>query len=315
MAGWRERAIALALAATAPLAGEALAGTTGGIYDFSRTLAEPHPFAGPATTPAVPPSGVVPRAPLRGSPAPGYPSLSAPAPVPPRPAAQGQPALAPVAPAPPTYGYTPPPVPRAGQPAQVLRERDQRFRAPDSEDTLLGGGFFRRLYLAAAGGIALLEDYDDQVGGIAFQNEFDSGFLASLALGRSFGQDLRGELAVDLRQNAIEGIRFGGRLFPGDGDVNSYAIMLNGYYDLRWLGRFVPFVGVGFGAAFISGDEVQFAGRRAPAKDGTEFAYQGIVGLAYEFSSFALTLDYRYFATGDDDIAYQNATAGLRYAF
>ncbi|MBM3492373.1 MAG: hypothetical protein FJX68_18415, partial [Alphaproteobacteria bacterium] len=61
MAGWRERAIALALAATAPLAGEALAGTTGGIYDFSRTLTEPHPFAGPATTPAVPPSGVVPR--------------------------------------------------------------------------------------------------------------------------------------------------------------------------------------------------------------------------------------------------------------
>lgn len=292
-------------------AGGALAGSTGGLYDFTRTLAESHPFATPAPT-----SGYTPPA-YRAGPAPatgpGFPSLTAPAPAAPRPPVQAQQPLAPIAPPPPTYGYTPPPVPRAGQPAQVLRE--PRGSPPASDDTLLGGGFFSQLYLAFSGGIALLEDYDDQLAGTVFQNELDSGYVASMALGRRFGRDLRGELALDFRQNAIESIRSGGVLFPGDGDVNTYALMLNAYYDLRYFTSLVPYVGVGVGAAFVSGDEVQFGGRRAPAKDGTEFAYQGIVGLAYEFSSFALTLDYRYFGTGDADVAYQNATAGLRYAF
>ncbi len=267
------RATAAALAATV-LAGPALASNQ--IYDFSRMLAEPHPFAD-AAGPAGAPGG----------------------------------GLAPVAPAPPTYRYAPPP----GTTAQAIGPA--RGRQAGVEDSLFGDDFdaiFRRVYFAGSAGVHLVDDIDATAPtGVSFSVEHDTGLAAAAAIGRYFGQSFRGELEFSWRQVESEDVVSFGASIGLDSELMTTAIMVNAIYDVRFGAPIVPYLGLGLGAAMIESDDLDDGfGNVAEGKDSTEFAWQVIAGVAWELGRFAITADYRYFGTGDDDANSQTFLAGLR---
>ncbi len=74
--------------------------------------------------------------------------------------------------------------------------------------------------------------------------------------------------------------------------TESISAMTNVYYDFNAGHTFVPYVGVGVGADFIS---TYAAGTRS---DSIQFAYQGIVGVGYNVNEqFRINLDGRYHAS------------------
>ncbi len=103
--------------------------------------------------------------------------------------------------------------------------------------------------------------------------------------------------------------------FPVAGDTSSFALLLNGYYDIVNESKFTPFIGVGVGVAKV---EVSFA-----TDDDTVVAYQVGAGVGYAVNE-KITLDvkYRYMGTADPEfdtttIEYSshNVYAGIRIAF
>lgn len=114
----------------------------------------------------------------------------------------------------------------------------------------------------------------------------------------------------------------------GDGDVNSFAIMANVWYDFD-MGNgspFKPFVGAGVGAVNLSVDysgmavlptnsagtlatygTYQNTAAFATDTDEWTWGWQAAAGLAYEFSGgMRLSAQYRYFSTGDIDVLGQD---------
>ncbi len=275
-----------ALSVSAALSSQA--GTRGGIYDFNGFFAERHPFdAGPFPGPA---SGL-------------------PAPLP---AGYGAPAYVPpvqVAPPPPTLRYTPPPRMPAASVAQI-----RPAAAPPPRDDGWFAGWFDGIYVSIGGGLDFPEDQEETVGGTDVDIDVDSGFVADLAVGTNVGENIRAELAFAYRSADLDEATTGGNRAEADGDVTNIAVMLNGYYDVpfEWFVR--PYVGAGIGVAFADVDEVTVGGVTTSGDDSTEFAFQGIVGLAYPvWDGLTLTVDYRYFGTTDDDIGSNTVQAGLRY--
>ena len=270
------RTMAAALAATV-LGGPALASNQ--LYDFSRLLDEPHPFA----QTQYPYVGAVAAGPNGG--------------------------LAPVAPAPPTYGYSPPP----GTVAQATGAG----RRGGVEDSLFGDDFdaiFHRIYLSAGVGGHLADDIDAEAPtGVGFSVEYDTGLVGTAAIGRYFGQSWRGELEFSYRTADSKDVTSLGAATGLEAKLTTAAAMANVIYDLRFDAPFVPYFGLGAGVAFIDSDDLDDTfGNLAAGKDGTEFAWQAIVGVAWELGRFAVTADYRYFGTGDDDVTSQTFLAGLR---
>jgi len=83
------------------------------------------------------------------------------------------------------------------------------------------------------------------------------------------------------------------------------GLMAKGYYDLAITPRWRLFAGAGMGMARLPANQQLDLGslhlKRDPVtrdQDETVFAYQGMVGLSYEFSSpFQMYFGYRFFAT------------------
>jgi opacity protein-like surface antigen len=273
---------AAALAAAVFWAGPALASNQ--IYDFGPLLNEPHPFAG-AQQPYV-----------------GY-------------TGAGPGGLAPVAPPPPTYRHSPPP----GTAAQAQAQGRGQPRRGGADDSLFGEGFdsiFRRVYLAAAAGLHMPDDLEATApAGVGFEIEQDDGLAAAFAIGRYFGQSVRGELEVSWRASDSAAVTSLGAAVADESELTTAAVMVNLYYDVRFGWPIAPYLGLGLGAAQVESDDVNDGfGNVGPGKDSTEFAWQAIAGFAWEFGPrFALTGDYRYFATGDDDITSHTFLAGLRF--
>jgi opacity protein-like surface antigen len=149
--------------------------------------------------------------------------------------------------------------------------------------------------------------------GVGFSTEYDTGLAATAAIGRYFGSSVRGELELSWRQADSKDIASFGASTGLDSQLKTTAVMANLLYDVRFGAPIVPYLGLGLGGAFIESDDIEDAfGNVAEGKDSTEFAWQAIAGVAWELGRFALTADYRYFGTGDDDVASQTFLAGLR---
>lgn len=265
--------------AAATLAWPALASNQ--VYDFSSMLNEPHPFAG-----------------AQGS----YGGF----------AGAASAGAAPVAPPPPTYGYSPPPA----TDAQAVRPTGHQVGASDS---LFGDSFdaiFRRVYLAGAVGAQIADDVEgdtEPAPGLPASVSYDYGLAASAAVGRYFGDAWRAEIEASWRMAESEEATVGG-VDAGDSELTVTAVMLNVFYDMRFGWSLVPYLGVGLGAAMIESDDVDDGfGNVFAGKDSTEFAWQGVLGVAWELGgAFTLTGDYRYFGTADDDVVAHTFLAGLR---
>ncbi|WP_029008542.1 OmpA family protein [Azospirillum halopraeferens] len=184
-------------------------------------------------------------------------------------------------------------------------------------------------YIGAGGGLNWTRDADFREATTGFEDdvEFDMGGAVSLSAGYKSAMGLRGELEFNWRWSndidKVNGISPGA--FGVDGDISSLAFMGNVLYDIETGTGFTPYIGVGAGIARVKLDLDSPAGSFKD-HDWT-FAYQGIAGVAYNFTNnLALTADYRYFATLDPKFSdagttiegeYRNHTVmvGLRYTF
>ncbi|MEL6297379.1 MAG: outer membrane beta-barrel protein [Pseudomonadota bacterium] len=122
-------------------------------------------------------------------------------------------------------------------------------------------------------------------------------------------------------------------------NLRSYTMMLNVYRDLGKWGSFVPYVGVGVGAAYHQIDEVYFTGNpsltnRIEGNSDISFAWSLMAGFGYQITDRAvLDVGYRYIDMGKaksgradnagfvnpavkvDDIAAHEFKFGVRYHF
>lgn len=278
---WGTRIIAAAMALAGGLwaSAEAEAGTSGGIYDFRRFLGQGHPFAEDRPQPTAAPS-----------------------------AAPAQPASPPVRPAPtPRPAAGPATVPAANARAAPMVREDPLSDATD--------GWLNRLYVSVGALGVYTEDYDGSTAGTPFDVEFDLGFGLDLALGTYFTPAFRGEIAVTYRASGADKANIGG-VTANRPDLTTWSLMLNGYYDFLRDWPVHPYLGGGFGVDFIDSDSFSAGGLSIDGKEDFELGAQLIAGLAWRLAErFALTLDYRYHASTDDDIFYHSVQGGVRYDF
>lgn len=154
-------------------------------------------------------------------------------------------------------------------------------------------------YTAVRGGASFTKDTRQGIVGGEDVIEFKSpGLSAGAALGYylPFGLRVEGELGYLYNRVKTDGG------VDIDGSIKNYLLMANAYYDLRIpaLGPFVPYVGGGIGAARVNDDHEAIAeslgGTRFDLDEWrTAFAYQGRVGLIYQFNPwFDVSAGYRY---------------------
>lgn len=178
------------------------------------------------------------------------------------------------------------------------------------------------------GGTVFAQDSDLDIPGFDASISSETGWMVEGATGFAHGSGLRGELALGYRSNDLDKFKLSGFGSADiNGDIWAVTTMVNGYYDLHldrmgldgmFWSRFTPFVGGGVGAAFV---EVDVDG--VGDGDDISFAYQGLGGFSYAFSSqWNGTLSYSYLSTVDSsfdgiDFDYEshNVTAGIRFRF
>jgi OOP family OmpA-OmpF porin len=159
------------------------------------------------------------------------------------------------------------------------------------------------------------------------------------SIGWGFGNGLRAELEGNYRTNRIKELSVPGRAgTTGGGYLDSFGPMVNVLYDFNFGSPIVPYVGGGVGYGWSQVRQGAALGFPTTQTKG-EFAYQGILGVAYNLGDMApglaLTLEGRYYATLDPNFKdasrlsptqSQNVTwkpknenasllVGIRYAF
>lgn len=99
------------------------------------------------------------------------------------------------------------------------------------------------------------------------------------------------------------------------GHLNTHTVMGNLYYDFMPSSTFNPYVGAGIGWAHF---DAKASSEGETIKVSTnEFAYQGIVGIAYNINDhFAVDANYHYLRWSNSSGAYYNLfNLGVNYSF
>jgi len=153
---------------------------------------------------------------------------------------------------------------------------------------------------AFVGGNALMDAKStDRLGQFTFT--FNPNMQGSAVLGWEFapGNPVgtgRVELEYTRRSNQLDKVKFVEGSFEGDGDITADSLMINFfgvYHDNK---RWVPYYGVGVGAARIEASSLKVSGQPLATGSDTVLAYQLGVGIDYLLTKY-LTLDlgYRFF--------------------
>jgi opacity protein-like surface antigen len=168
-------------------------------------------------------------------------------------------------------------------------------------------------YVSLSGGLNILEDIDFDGRFSGGSAEFDPGFVIAGAFGLAFDNiPVRTELEVSWQKNDLDKINS----FESDGDQKTFAMMWNGYFDIKTGSALTPYILAGIGAADVD-DDID-----------TLFAYQVGAGLGYAVNeNIILDLKYKYFMTEDfddddgiytvdfDGLAVHQVQMGIRYQF
>jgi opacity protein-like surface antigen len=154
-------------------------------------------------------------------------------------------------------------------------------------------------YASLQRGTNFLEDTDLEIsipnnppleGGLVF----DTGWALGVAFGYQWSNGISLEGETTYRENGLKRQEMMGMTVDIDGDINSFAGMLNAKYELETGGPLTPFIGAGIGAALITVD----ANPDTPDAF-KQFAYQAMAGINYELSSqLTLGLEFIYFGAG-----------------
>lgn len=192
-----------------------------------------------------------------------------------------------------------------------------------------------RPYFSLVGGLDLPDEMTltDNTGDYLI--DLDPGFFAGGALGYDLGDGFpqigegRIELEVGFRYNELVEAEFSTGTVFAEGDISTLSIMLNTVGEYKnYNPHYIPYIGVGAGAAVITMNETTAAGSPMIDDDSIELAYQVLAGLSLPFNDL-LTFDlgYRYFATLDPEFtdsqnrkvetetAHHNFEIGLRLSF
>ncbi|MEX1108037.1 MAG: outer membrane beta-barrel protein [Dongiaceae bacterium] len=130
--------------------------------------------------------------------------------------------------------------------------------------------------------------------------ESDTGYVLGIAGGYGFDFGGRAELEFAYRSNELDKITFGpGSAASISGDINVYSLMTNFWYDFDTGTGFMPYLGGGIGAAWLTSNDWQFSGNSVHSDDSDlAFAYQFGAGVNYAFNeTFTMGLGYRFFGT------------------
>ena len=150
-----------------------------------------------------------------------------------------------------------------------------------------------------------------------------NGYTGNVSLGYGFGNGLRAEVEGDYfysQINHVNGNAAPGKTYGGD---RNYGALVNVLYDIdlnKHFGLnvpFTPYVGVGAGYLWSSlhDTSTHYANGSMTSWNGTRggFAYQGIVGVAYDITDvpgLAVTADYRMVGQDFYNGAFESHTGG-----
>lgn len=163
---------------------------------------------------------------------------------------------------------------------------------------------FNNAYFSIKGGYTWTNDSDYSETGVSGDIEFDDTYNASAAFGGRWLGNMRTELEVSYRDADVENISAGGGSASADGNLETWAFLINGYYDFNPWGRFTPYIGAGIGAAHHRADVDAVGGLGVTGGDDSDtvFAYSATAGAATAIAEQTdLTVDYRYLGSSDPD--------------
>jgi opacity protein-like surface antigen len=167
-------------------------------------------------------------------------------------------------------------------------------------------------YLEGVAGIPLKQEYDVNIGTSGGTYEPDTGFYGSIALGRQFTPNWRGEIYFAWARAKDGAITFnGGGTFPQTGKTDVYSFGANLFYGWVWTQFVRPFVGAGVGFAHFDVQRIGFPGS-AVVIDDTDTT---IVGLLHAGLDFPLTQNFiltsRYTAAFTPEVSFSSVPAGI----
>lgn len=153
--------------------------------------------------------------------------------------------------------------------------------------------------------------------------EFDTGFAGAVALGYRFNSNFRAEGEFSYRRNNLDHVKYEGYKYHPKMHTESYAFLVNGYYDLDLNRCFnldtclTPYVGLGLGyihaKSHISIHTPDTYFRYSESSNG--LAGQAIVGIsARVWQNTDLGVEYRYLLAREN-CHEQSVGLSLKYGF
>lgn len=137
--------------------------------------------------------------------------------------------------------------------------------------------------------------------GFEYLYDFDTGFGLGGSVGYAYDFGLRFESEVTYRVVQAESFKSLGVNNQGSGNLDSVSVMLNSWFDVKFLsfilGDWVPYFGAGAGVTH-AWTNVGTRGLPLVEASDTAFAWQGGGGIAYRISEgLFFTVDYRFLRT------------------
>jgi opacity protein-like surface antigen len=160
-------------------------------------------------------------------------------------------------------------------------------------------------YLSIGAGVTHTSDADWSGFGLSGDIGIDRAANLSGAVGARVWESVRTELEVSYRKADLSDISLDGAgSADAEGDVKTWAALINAYYDFLPAQDFSPYVSLGLGAARHHGELDAIGGLGTPGTDGSDtvFAYQIGAGASYSLTEkTALWGGYRFLGTSDPD--------------
>jgi opacity protein-like surface antigen len=168
---------------------------------------------------------------------------------------------------------------------------EEEVCSPCAQGWISGQPCDEGFYVGAIGGVNFLNDIRHTY----FKSTFKTGFLVGATAGYQFNYwHVEGEFAY--RNNKLDQISdHKGRRFQPDIRVQTYSVMVNGYWDINLNFCVRPYVGAGLGYSWNT-VRVHVKKHKASA-NGNGFAWQAMVGGVYDLTDdVKLSAEYRYFS-------------------
>ena len=144
---------------------------------------------------------------------------------------------------------------------------------------------------------------------------YDTGYVVSAAIGKRFGNNIRGEVELSYGAVGLDAEGFSG------GDVTMFGATVGGYYDVNLGSAFTPYLGAGTGFVHAKMDDITLDVMGIPmtfeGDSTTELTLFGEVGVAYALTpDIDIVPSYRFqWIDADGADTMHIVKLGLRYGF